>query len=157
MQGGNWILIYRLPKLEAFACNHLMCSMILDLHFTQKPSIKWHFLLFSTVFQSYHRDSLHYSHLSWVSSVQAGVLKCFANDTPTKNPADPLHLEPKTPGLQVKHSTTEPRRTRGNQCSYNYWTCLWKGWKQGLLAFSFFPTMFSTGSQHFLLLLSQYF
>ena len=30
---------------------------------------------------------------------------------PRKNPEDQVRLEPRTPGLQVKHFTTEPRRT----------------------------------------------
>ena len=30
---------------------------------------------------------------------------------PWKNPEDPVGLEPRTPGLRVKHFTTEPRRT----------------------------------------------
>ena len=35
-----------------------------------------------------------------------------------KNPQDPVRLEPKTPGLRVKHFTTEPRRT-----PVKFWTC----------------------------------
>ena len=30
---------------------------------------------------------------------------------PRKNPEDPVRVEPRTPGLQVKHLTTEPRGT----------------------------------------------
>ena len=30
---------------------------------------------------------------------------------PEKNPEDPVWLEPRTPGLRVKHFTTEPRGT----------------------------------------------
>ena len=30
---------------------------------------------------------------------------------PRKNPEDPVRFEPRTPGLRVKHFTTEPRRT----------------------------------------------
>ena len=30
---------------------------------------------------------------------------------PCKNPEDPVRLKPRTPGLRVKHFTTEPRRT----------------------------------------------
>ena len=33
-------------------------------------------------------------------------------DTQTKKPEDPVRLEPRTPGLRVKHFTTEPRGTR---------------------------------------------
>ena len=33
---------------------------------------------------------------------------------PRKNPEDPVRLEPRTPGLRVKHFTTEPRRTPSN-------------------------------------------
>ena len=31
---------------------------------------------------------------------------------PGKNPEDPVQLEPRTPGLRVKHFTTEPRGTQ---------------------------------------------
>ena len=33
---------------------------------------------------------------------------------PRKNPEDPVKLEPRTPGLQVKHLTTEPHGTLFN-------------------------------------------
>ena len=70
--------------------------------------IEWCFTPLSTVIQSYHGDSLHYSCLSSVSP----VLGCGSEvDTPKKNPEDLVQLEPRTPGLQVKHFTTEPRRT----------------------------------------------
>ena len=64
----------------------------------------------STVFQSYRDDSSHYSCLSWFSPVLGWALKCLAlKDTPTKNPKDPVRLEPRTPALRVKQFTTEPR------------------------------------------------
>ena len=49
----------------------------------------------STVFQSYHSDSSHYSCLSWVSPV------LVPKDTPTKNPEDLVQLKPRTSGLRV--------------------------------------------------------
>ena len=66
----------------------------------------------STVFQSYHGDSSHYSCLSWVSPalVWCSEVSC-PRTLPRKNPEDPVRLEPRTPELQVKHFTTEPRRT----------------------------------------------
>ena len=40
-----------------------------------------------------------------------GLLSILPKDTPTKTFEDPVQLEPRTPGLRVKHCTTEPRRT----------------------------------------------
>ena len=40
--------------------------------------IEWCFTPLSTVFQSYHGDSSHYSCLSWVSPVLGWALKCLA-------------------------------------------------------------------------------
>ena len=52
--------------------------------------------------------------LSWVSPVLGWALKCLAQGhSPRKNPEDPVQLEPRTPGLRVKHFTTEPHRTTG--------------------------------------------
>ena len=64
--------------------------------------------------------------LSWVSPVLGWALKCLAQGhSHEKNPEDPVRLEPRTPGLRVKHSTTEPRGTRlearhttGKFCTY---------------------------------------
>ena len=39
---------------------------------------EWCFTPLSTVFQSYHGDSSHYSCLSWVHQYYAGALKCLA-------------------------------------------------------------------------------
>ena len=50
--------------------------------------------------------------LSWVSPVLGWALKCLAQGhSHEQNPEDPVRLEPRTPGLRVKHFTTEPRRT----------------------------------------------
>ena len=77
--------------------------------------IEWCFTLLSTVFQSYYSDSSNYSCLSWVSPVLGWGSKVFYPRTlPRKNPEDPVRLEPRTPGLRVKHFTTEPRRTPTN-------------------------------------------
>ena len=40
--------------------------------------IEWCFTPLSTVFQSYHGDSSHYSCLFWVSLVLGWALKCLA-------------------------------------------------------------------------------
>ena len=50
--------------------------------------------------------------LSWVSPVLGWALKCIAQGhSHEKNPEDLVRLEPRTPGLRVKHLTTEPRGT----------------------------------------------
>ena len=49
---------------------------------------------------------------SWVSLVLGwGSEVSCPRTLPRKNPEDPVRLEPRTPGLRVKHPTTEPRRT----------------------------------------------
>ena len=49
---------------------------------------------------------------SWVSPVLGwGSEVSCPRTLPRKNPQDPVRLEPRTPGLWVKHFTTEPRRT----------------------------------------------
>ena len=69
----------------------------------------------STIFQSHHGDSSHYSCLYWVSPVLGwGSEVSCPRTLPRKNPEDPVRLEPRTPGLRVKHFTTEPRRTPFN-------------------------------------------
>ena len=79
---------------------------------TLRILIEWCFMPLSTVFQSYHGNSSHNSCLSWVSPVLGwGSEVSYSKTIPQKNPADPLRLEPRTPGLYVKHFTTEPRRT----------------------------------------------
>ena len=56
--------------------------------------------------------SSHYTCLTWVSPVLGWDSKVSCPRTfPRKNPEDPVRLEPRTPGLQVKHFITEPRRT----------------------------------------------
>ena len=49
--------------------------------------------------------------LSWVSPVLGWALKSCARTPPRKNPEDPARLEPRTPGLRVKHFTTAHRGT----------------------------------------------
>ena len=38
-----------------------------------------------------------------------GALKCFAQGQSHENSEDPVHSEPRTPGLRIKRFTTEPR------------------------------------------------
>ena len=58
--------------------------------------------------------------LSLVSPVLGSALKCLAQGhSHEKNPENLVRLKPRTPGLRVKHLTTEPRGTlvdiEGNQ------------------------------------------
>ena len=49
------------------------------------------------------------------TSTRLGLWSVLPKDTPTKNSEDPVRLEPRTPGLRVKHLTTEPSRTPPTQ------------------------------------------
>ena len=61
-----------------------------------------------TVFQSYRSDSSRNTCLSWVSPVLGwGSEVSYLRTLPQKNPEDPVRLEPRTPGLRVKHFTFE--------------------------------------------------
>ena len=70
---------------------------------------QWCFRPLSTVFQSYHGNSSHYSCLSWVSPVLArgSEVSCPRKLPQQKNPVDPVQLEPRMPGFQVQHFTTD--------------------------------------------------
>ena len=70
------------------------------------------FTPFSKIFQSYLRNSSDNSCLSWVSPVLGwGSEVSCPRTLPQKNPENPVWLEPRTPGLRVKHFTTEPPKT----------------------------------------------
>ena len=74
--------------------------------------IEWCFTPLSTVFQLYHGGSSHNSCLSWVSPVLGWGSEVSCSRTfPRKKPRGSVRLEPRTPGLRVKHFTTELRRT----------------------------------------------
>ena len=45
------------------------------------------------------------------TSTRLGSEVSYSRTLPRKNPEDPVRLEPRTPGLRVKHFTTEPRGT----------------------------------------------
>ena len=73
-------------------------------------------------FQQYFSHITATAHI--ISPVLGWALKCFAQGhTREKNPEDPVRLEPRTPGLRVKHFTTEPRWTlehmkkKGDRCN----------------------------------------
>ena len=53
---------------------------------------------------------IHLSFLGFTSTRLGSEVSC-PRTLPRKNPEDPVRLEPRTPGLRVKHFTTEPRRT----------------------------------------------
>ena len=92
--------------------------------FSHNVLIEWCLTPLATVFQSYHGDSSiihvfwvstvlgsHYSCLSWVLPVLGWGSKVSCPRTPPqKTSQDPVWLEPRTPGLRVKHFTTEPHR-----------------------------------------------
>ena len=68
----------------------------------------------STVFQSSHGDSSHYSWLSWVSPALGWISKVSCPRTLHQNPEDPVRFEPRTldyesNGLQL--SPAGPRLT----------------------------------------------
>ena len=62
--------------------------------------------------------TLFMSFLGFIST-RLGLWSVLLKDTPTKNPKDPMRLDPRTPELRVKHFTTNPRRTLIN--------IIWKG------------------------------
>ena len=67
--------------------------------------IEWYFTPLSTVFQSHHGNSSHYSCLSWVSPVLGWCSKVSCPKTfPRKK------KKHRIPGLRVNHSTTDPPR-----------------------------------------------
>ena len=78
-------------------------------------SIDW--MVFYAAFNSISvisRRQLTLFMLSWVSPVLGWALKCLAqgHSHEKKNPEDPVRLEPRIPGLRVKHFTTGPRGTQ---------------------------------------------
>ena len=64
----------------------------------------------STSVPSRYQLTLFMSFLGFTST-RLGLWSVLPKDTPKKNPHDLVQLEPRTPGLWVKHFTTEPRRT----------------------------------------------
>ena len=73
--------------------------------------IEWCFMPLSTVFQSYHSYSSHYSSFLGFTSTRLGSEESRPRTLPRKKPEDPVRFKPRDPGLRVKHFTTEPRRT----------------------------------------------
>ena len=66
-------------------------------------------------FQQYFSHIMATVHIIYVflgfTSTRLGSRVSCPRILPRKNPEDPVWLEPRTPGLRVKHSTTEPRGT----------------------------------------------
>ena len=73
--------------------------------------IEWCFTPLLTVF-SHITATIHIIHafLGFTSTRLGSEVSC-PRTLPRKNPEDPVRLEPRTPGLRVKHFTTEPRGT----------------------------------------------
>ena len=69
--------------------------------------IWWCFTSLSTIFQSCHGDSSHYSCLSWISPVLDWGSEVSCPRTLSRKTQDLVRLEPRTFGLRVKHFTTE--------------------------------------------------
>ena len=64
-----------------------------------------------------------------LTSTRLELWRVLPKDTPTKKtPEDPVLLEPRTPGLRVKHFTTEPRRTPTRKGTKNLRDELIRGW-----------------------------
>ena len=82
--------------------------------------IDWRFRPLSTVFQSYHGDSSHFSYLSWVSPVLGwdSEVPCLRT-LPWKNPEDPVWLELRTPEYE---SNTLPLSHAGPISGIKLWT-----------------------------------
>ena len=59
---------------------------------------------------SWRQLTLFMSSLGFTSTRLGSEVSC-PRTLPRKNLKDPVRLEPRIPGLQVKHFTTEPRRT----------------------------------------------
>ena len=110
------------PNLRAnkSGCSVSICSKIkltwdiMCIYIVAKFSwIDW--MVFYTAFNSISvisRRQLTLFMSSWVSPVLGwGSEVSCPRTLPRKNPEDPVQLEPRTPGLQVKHFTTEPCRS----------------------------------------------
>ena len=132
---GNVLNVYPFPKQALVLTCRLYKSLL--------SMTEWCFTPLSTVFQLYHGDSSHYSCLSWVSPVLGWALKCLAQGySHEKNPEDPVRREPRTPGLRVKHFTTEPRGTLNKSLENTA--------GKGEIAISPFPKVFSIRLENFL-------
>ena len=59
---------------------------------------------------SWRQLTLFMSFLGFTSTRLGSEVSC-PRTLPRKNPENPVQLEPRTPGLRVKHFTTEPRGT----------------------------------------------
>ena len=67
-----------------------------------------------------------YMSIPGFTSTRLGLGSVLPKDIPMKNLEDPVQLEPRTPGLQVKHFTTEPRRTPDKSIEPHITTALMK-------------------------------
>ena len=62
---------------------------------------------------SYITATIHIIHPFLIfTSTRLGSEVSYPRTLPRKNPEDPVRLEPRTPGLRVKHFTTEPCGTQ---------------------------------------------
>ena len=71
------------------------------------------------------------SFLGFTSTRLGSEVSCLRT-LPRKNPEDPVRLEPRIPGLRVKHFTTEPRGTQVGVNSGNNLVCAEDGVSVGV-------------------------
>ena len=73
--------------------------------------IEWcFFAAFNSISVISRRQLTLFVHLGFTSTRLGSEVSC-PRTLPRKNPEDPVRLELRTPGLRVKHFTTEPRGT----------------------------------------------
>ena len=66
---------------------------------------------FNIIFITSRRQLTVFMSFLGFTSTRLGIWSILPKDTPTKISEDPVQLEPRAPGLRVKHFTTEPRRS----------------------------------------------
>ena len=107
-----------------------MCVISKSWHLAGKGLWLIEWMVFHAAFNSISvisRRQLTLFILSWVSPILGWALKCLAQGhSHEKTQGDVMRLEPRTPGLRVKHFTTEPRWTLEENCvcivfEYSYW------------------------------------
>ena len=111
---SQWIWI-RFSKIWFSSCDprHTVKALQFTAASCKKVYIDW--IVFYAAFNSIsvisrQQLTLFMSFLGFTST-RLGLWNVWHKDTPAKNSEDPVRLEPRTPGLRVKHFTTQLRRT----------------------------------------------
>ena len=119
---------------------------------------EWCFRPLSTVFQSYHSNSLHYSCLSWVSLVPDWALKCLAQGhSHEKNQriqcgSNPGPLDCKSNTLPLSHVGLRVVKSwdcamKGKEASV-IWASIYQPLSKTFLSFFLHNFVSLTGTQH---------